>query len=146
WQWEVDTDRISWSDELCRLFGLEPNGTSIDYPTYLDLVHPDDRAFTQGVIADARASGMPFEFQHRVVLPDGRTRWLQGRGRVARDGGGNAVRMLGTSQDVTERKQVDELRDTILATISHELRTPLTSIVGFALTLKERTLDPALRE
>jgi len=54
--------------------------------------------------------------------------------------------MLGTSQDVTERKQVDELRDTILSAVSHELRTPLTSIVGFALTLKERALDSEMRE
>jgi two-component system sensor histidine kinase KdpD len=52
--------------------------------------------------------------------------------------------MVGTSQDVTERRQLDELRDTILSTVSHELRTPLTSIVGFALTLRQRgqTLDP----
>ena len=145
WQWEIETDRISWSDELYRLYGLEPSGAPVDYATYIGLVHPEDRAFTQSVVADARASGTPFEFQHRVVLPDGRTRWLHGRGRVVRDGDGNAVRMLGTSQDVTERKQVDELRDTILAAVSHELRTPLTSIVGFALTLKERTLDPGMR-
>jgi PAS domain S-box-containing protein len=145
WQWEIDTGRITWSDELYRLYGLEPGRAPIDYATYVELIHPDDRAFTQSVIADARASGRPFAFQHRVVLPDGRTRWLHGRGRVVQSGDGNAVRMLGTSQDVTERKQVDELRDTILAAVSHELRTPLTSIVGFALTLRERTLDASVR-
>jgi PAS domain S-box-containing protein len=145
WQWEIDTGRISWSDELYRLYGLDPSGAPIDYATYIGLIHPEDRAFAQSVIADARENGRPFAFQHRVVLPDGRTRWLQGRGRVVEDADGHAVRMLGTSQDVTERKQVDELRDTILAAVSHELRTPLTSIVGFALTLKERTLDAAVR-
>jgi two-component system sensor histidine kinase KdpD len=53
--------------------------------------------------------------------------------------------MSGTAQDVTERKQIDQLRDTILATVSHELRTPLTSILGFAMTLKERALDDDMR-
>jgi signal transduction histidine kinase len=51
--------------------------------------------------------------------------------------------MVGTAQDVTDRKRLDELRENILATVSHELRTPLTSIVGFALTLKERGAELA---
>jgi signal transduction histidine kinase len=48
------------------------------------------------------------------------------------------VRMLGTAQDITERRQIDELRDSILSAVSHELRTPLTSILGFAITLREK--------
>jgi light-regulated signal transduction histidine kinase (bacteriophytochrome) len=81
------------------------------------------------------------------VLDDGSVRWLHARGHLVRDGAGNAVRMVGTAQDITERKLLDELRDTILASVSHELRTPLTSILGFAVTLQERgaDLDAALR-
>jgi signal transduction histidine kinase len=55
------------------------------------------------------------------------------------------VRVLGTEQDITERKRLDELRDAILSAVSHELRTPLTAIVGSAQTLKRRPLEPNLR-
>jgi len=73
-----------------------------------------------------------------VVRPDGTVRWVHGRGRVVVDASGEAERMVGTSQDITDAKSLEELRENILATVSHELRTPLTSILGFALTLKER--------
>src|SRR5581483_2810190 len=60
---------------------------------------------------------------------------------------GRVVRMVGTAQDVTERRAAETLRESILSTVSHELRTPLTSILGFALTLRERsaTIDEDLR-
>src|SRR5205085_11220896 len=63
------------------------------------------------------------------------------------DDDGELVRMVGTAQDVTEQRATEALRESILATVSHELRTPLTSILGFALTLRERsaTLDDATR-
>ena len=65
-------------------------------------------------------------------------RWIHGRGRVMVDENGRAGSDGGTAQDITERKRVDELRDSILSAVSHELRTPLTSILGFAVTLKEK--------
>jgi PAS domain S-box-containing protein len=146
WQWDIDADRIAWSDELYRLYGLEPQSVDIDFDTFIGLVHPDDRALVQRGVEKASAGGRPFALEHRTVTRDGRMLWLHARGRVVLDANGKAVRMLGTAQDVTDRKQVDELRDTILSAVSHELRTPLTSIVGFALTLKERALDTEMRE
>ena len=85
----------------------------------------------------------PFALEYRAVLPDGGSRWLHSRGHVGHDDGGEpAQRMLGTCQDVTERRRVDELSDTILSTISHELRTPAdVSIVGFSVTLEERAAE-----
>jgi PAS domain S-box-containing protein len=145
WSWDVGTSGVSWSDELYRLFGLEPQSRRFDFDGYLGLLHPDDREHARRVIDRAYTSGEPFAFDHRVVLPDGNVRWLHGRGHVLRNAGGDAVRMSGTAQDITERKQIDQLRDTILATVSHELRTPLTAIVGFAVTLKERTLPDDMR-
>jgi PAS domain S-box-containing protein len=145
WEWDVAADRVTWSDELYRIYGVEPQSIDITYERYLERIHPEDRELVRNAVARAAAEGSSFVFEHRTVLRDGRVRWLQGRGRVVLNDAGKPVRMVGTSQDVTERKQLDELRDTILSTVSHELRTPLTSIVGFAMTLRHRgqTLEPA---
>lgn len=141
WDWNIADDKVSWSDELFRMFGLEPQSQDVTYESYVERVHPDDRDLVRETVARAYEEGEPFLFDQRIVLPDGGVRWVQSRGRVVTDDAGTPVRMVGTSEDVTERKRLDALRDTILASVSHELRTPLTSILGFSLTLEERDAD-----
>jgi PAS domain S-box-containing protein len=137
WEWDIATDRVTWSDELYHIYGV-PLGTAVDYERYVGRIHPDDRARVRNTVRAAVERGEPFAHEHRIVLDDGESRWVLGRGRPVLDARGNAIRMVGTSQDITERKRLDELRDNILATVSHELRTPLTAILGFAVTLRER--------
>jgi PAS domain S-box-containing protein len=138
WEWSVLANRVTWSDELCRLYELAPQSRELTFESFLEHVHPEDREVLRQTLERAYVDRLPFAVDHRIVLSDGHVRWLQGRGRVILDETGTPVRMVGTSQDVTERKRVDELRDTILSTVSHELRTPLTSILGFSLTLKDK--------
>jgi PAS domain S-box-containing protein len=136
WEWDIPANRVSWSDELFRLWGLDPRSTALTYESYLASVHPDDRELVQETVGRALADSSPFALEHRVPLADGRVRWIASRGRLITDESGAPLRMVGTAQDITERKRIDALRDSILSTVSHELRTPLTSIVGFAMTLK----------
>ena len=147
WDWDISADRVTWSDELYRIYGLEPGAIEVSLDSYLERVHPEDRAFVRERVESAYGDREPFVFEHRLLHPDGTVRWSLSRGRVVSDEHGNPVRMVGTAQDVTERKRLDELRDSILATVSHELRTPLTAILGFSLTLQERgdELDDRLR-
>jgi PAS domain S-box-containing protein len=147
WDWNIPENTVTWSDELFRIFGLEPQSREVTFESYLESVHPEDREFVRGTVERAYVEREPFLFEQRIVLPDGGVRWTQSRGRVVTDDTGTPVRMVGTAQDVTERKRLDALRDTILSTVSHELRTPLTAILGFSLTLEERgaELDPGLR-
>jgi len=137
WEWDIPHDRITWSDELYRLYGLQPGASRLTYESYLERIHPEDLALVRETVDRAYAERAPFEKEHRVVLPGGGLRWLHGRGRVVTDDSGAPVRMVGTSQDITDRKHVEELRESILSAVSHELRTPLTSIVGFSLTLQQ---------
>jgi PAS domain S-box-containing protein len=137
WEWSIADKRVGWSDELFRIYGLSPV-SEVTYGSYLEHVHPDDRELVREAVGHALRDAAPFSFEHRVVRPDGTVRWVHGRGRVIVDAAGKPERMVGTSQDITDAKGVEELRENILATVSHELRTPLTSILGFALTLKER--------
>ena len=138
WAWEIGSDRVTWSDELYRLWGLEPQSVELTYERYLDSVHPGDRERVQTIVERALESVAPFDLDHRVVLPDDSVRWIHGSGRVIADESGAPARMVGVAQDITERKRIDDLRDSILSAVSHELRTPLTSIIGFSMTLKDK--------
>jgi PAS domain S-box-containing protein len=138
WEWNIAPDTVTWSDELYRLFGLPPQSVPVTFESFLERVSASDRERVRGTVERTLGDGEPFAFDHRIDLPDGGTRWLRAHGRVIADERGLPVRLLGTAQDITEQRRLDELRDNILSTVSHELRTPLTSIRGFALTLQER--------
>lgn len=102
WDWDVRADRVRWSDELHRIFGLEPGDDDLDYDTYLRLVHPEDRAAADAAVRAAFASREPFAFRHRLVRPDGEVRVVEANGAVDVENG-QVVRMAGTAHDVTER-------------------------------------------
>jgi PAS domain S-box-containing protein len=138
WEWDMASDSVAWSDELFRIFGLAPQSLRVDYKAFLSRVHPDDRARVEKAVSRAYADHEPFQLEHRVVLDDGTERTVYAHGRVVTDEHGQPVRMLGTGQDISAQRQLERMRETILATVSHELRTPLTAVLGFAVTLKER--------
>jgi len=146
WEWDVRTDRVTWSGELFRIFGVDPDA-ELTYERYLERVHAADRTQARAVIQEAFESGSEFEFTHRVAREDGSERTVLSRGRVVHDASGAPVRMAGTAQDVTERHVLEQVRENILIAVSHELRTPLTAILGFALTLRDRgpEMAPTLR-
>jgi PAS domain S-box-containing protein len=107
WSWDVGTDRIEWSDEMCRIFGVEP-GTAMTYATYVGLLHPDDRELADRTVQDAAVVGGEYSFDHRLVRADGELRWVRGRGVVEIGRDGAVLRMSGTAQDITDRRNADE--------------------------------------
>ncbi len=138
WEWEIAADRVTWSRELYRIFGLHTRAGPLTFARYLERVHPGDRDRVRTEVERALTAQRPFEVLHRIVLDDGTERVLQARGRVILDAGGAPLRLVGTAQDVTDRQRVEEVRNNVLSAVAHELRTPLTSVLGVALTLSER--------
>lgn len=109
YDWEVQANRISWSPEMFRLHGIDPATSPADlYGVWQTRLHPDDRERADRETQDFidSADGLSIEF--RVVHPDGSVRWIQGRGRMIRDGEGRPIRMIGVNFDVTERKEAED--------------------------------------
>ncbi len=102
WSWDIAADEVSWSNEMFRIYGLDPTDT-LRYEDFLERLHPDDRERVEGIIKRAYETGEPFDYQHDLVRPDGDIRTIHARGRVVSDCDGRPVRMSGTGQDVTER-------------------------------------------
>lgn len=107
WQWDIATNDISWSDELYRIYGLKPQEHQVGFEEFLSMIHPDDRDMVNKTIGESFQSGKPFQFEHRIILPNKSVRALSGMGKVITDSKGKPIRMIGTSQDITERKEVE---------------------------------------
>jgi|GEM_PF-453299 len=116
WDWDIVRGELRWSDGIYRIFGLSPEGFGATYAAFLQAVHPDDRARVQQAVDEAVAHAKPYGIEHRIVRPDGSERVVQERGEVTYDADGNAVRMVGTVQDITEQKRA-ELRLRQAATV-----------------------------
>jgi PAS domain S-box-containing protein len=108
WELEVPSGRLTWSDELYRIYGFEPGAVESRYQTFLGLVHIDDRAKVDLTVKQALETGSAYDYEYRIVRPDGSIRILHSHGRTERDAEGRVVRLYGASQDVTEAKAAEE--------------------------------------
>jgi PAS domain S-box-containing protein len=108
YHWDLIANRVTWSDELYRIYGLTPREGPIDMAMVREMIHPDDRDHVFRAAEEAVRNGVHSEAEHRVIRPDGEVRTVQGLGTVKRDASGRAYEMFGTVQDITDRKRSEE--------------------------------------
>lgn len=102
WSWDIQQDRVTWSDEMYGIYGLSPKTFPGTVAGFLERVHPDDRALVETSVKDAIASSRPFHHRERITRPDGEVRVLDSQGDCITDGTGKPVQLVGLCRDVTD--------------------------------------------
>jgi len=110
WTWDLRTDRVTWSDELFRIYDLSPERFTESFEAYLSRVHPQDRERVQEVIRKALADHQPWELTERIVRPDGVIRVLRSTGNVLTGEDGAAIVMHGVCVDATEQIRLERIQ------------------------------------
>jgi PAS domain S-box-containing protein len=108
WDWDIVKNDLYWSDEIYRIFGLEPKEFGVTYEAFLSRVHPDDREYVVQSVKKALEGSMEYSIDYRIVLPDEGVRTVHQQAEITRDKGGVPVRTIGAVQDITERKLMEE--------------------------------------
>jgi len=143
WEWRIGAERVAWSPELFRIYGLAPGEEGPTFAQFMAHVLPEDRPRVQAAIERALAEDRPVEFEERIVHADGRVRVLASRGEVLKDAEGRPDRMIGVCRDVTELKRAEAIEAgerAILAAIAGQ--EPLAETLAHIAALHER-LNPA---
>lgn len=148
--WDLGNGNLVWSDEHYRLWGLVPGSVVPGMEVFRQAVHPDDLPRLDAIFESIKAGKRGYDWNHRVVWPDGSIHYMHGRGEAEFTAEGRVWRIIGTVQDVTERRLVEEelrtaldeaeaanrAKNEFLSRMSHELRTPLNAILGFGQLLQ----------
>jgi PAS domain S-box-containing protein len=108
YSWNLIENRVIWSDEVYRIYGLDPRQGTIDLAKVGEMIHPEDRELVFRAAQEALQSGVPADIEHRLVRPNGEVRTIHSVGTVKRDPSGRPYEMFGTAQDITDRKRSEQ--------------------------------------
>jgi PAS domain S-box-containing protein len=107
WFWDLVNDNLEWTTRCKTLFGFAPD-SSVTYSRFLDTLHPEDRDRTKIAIKECIEKKTYYNIEYRVVWSDGTVHWLVAKGRCFYDKHGNPLRMMGTLQNISRRKQIEK--------------------------------------
>ena len=112
--WELDLvqNRLYWSDQIFRIFEIDKTEFAASYQAFLEAIHPDDRDAVNKAYTDSLNSRQPYEIAHRLLMADGRIKWVNERCETTFSEAGEPLLSIGTVQDITERvRNEEELRE-----------------------------------
>jgi PAS domain S-box-containing protein len=142
YEWDVSTNTVHRSEELLRIFGVPPDQFDPTFEGYLERVHPEDRSTTGTIIQEAFRDRSPFEFEERIVRPDGAIRLLHSQGKWILDNHQQPVSLVGICHDITERRQAeDQLRrneEQALALLEERVATRTAELYDKNLELEDQ--------
>ena len=107
WDWDVVSGTVTWSDNLYNIYGVDP-AEEINFEKFISLVHPDDQPKVQANIENAFQTQTFNDFFHRIITPELEMKTIHARGEVISDKDGKVIRMVGTGQDVTKQKMIEQ--------------------------------------
>jgi PAS domain S-box-containing protein len=136
WNWDMIKNEITWSDQLYRIFGQEPDTFNADYESVKAIIHPEDRQVFDEDVNRSIKENVPHDIIHRIVVLDGEVRYVHQKGKAYYNEEGKPYRMSGTAQDVTKEvlsnhqilEQNHELQN-FVRIISHNLRGPISNLL-----------------
>lgn len=152
WEWDLDTNALSWSPEMFELFRIEPPSTPIDFEFFARNLHEDDHAPLQAAI-DASLDIGTLDTEFRIRCLDGDIRIIKVLAKIYRTGDETPDRMIGANWDITEARNLalraeaaSQAKSQFLAVMSHEIRTPMNGILGMAQAMRGDDLPAVQRE
>ena len=109
WEWNLQTNENLWSEELWKVYGLEPHSCAPSYAAWRETIHPEDLLRVERLVQEAAHAGAALNVEWRVRNPNSGERWLLSRGRAFHNAGGQVERMVGIVMDITARKQAERV-------------------------------------
>ncbi|HET7833824.1 MAG TPA: PAS domain S-box protein [Gallionella sp.] len=104
WELDLATNALSWSDEIYRIFELDPKKFGASYDAFLNGIHPDDRNMVNQAYTDSVKNRTPYDIVHRLLMPDGRIKYVHERCETHYSEAGQPLRSIGTVQDITTQR------------------------------------------
>ena len=119
WELDIPGNRLFWSEELYRIFEMDPKDGPGDYERFLQIMHPEDRERVDQAFRSALRNREPYEVEHRMITADGRVRQIRERGETSYGDDGKPLRSIGTAQDITDIRHMESQMELLSKAFHH---------------------------